>query len=141
VIGETPEVYWEDSHGCFQFLTEVEARQALKDPYYQRFLPDVDWARTVIREVRVYRNYSSDPVVNWSVVDRAITEFGPMLMWRETGKWRVNFGSSPNAEARNPMVALCLAALTASGLRLEVDQDSLDSEIIEAQGQPSRARA
>jgi hypothetical protein len=140
VTHERPEIYWEDSHGYFQFHSEVEARQALKDPYYQRFLPEVDWNRTVIREVRVYRNYSSDPTANWIVADLAIDQFGPMLLWRDTGRWRVNFGTSANAEARNPMVAVCLDALAASGVRAEADQDSLDLEINEGKAQPIKAR-
>ena len=138
VTRENPEVYWEDIHGYFQFHTEVEAKQALKDPYYQRFLPEVDWARTVIREVRVYRNYTSNPVANWSAADRAIAQFGPMTVWKETGHWRATFGSAANGEARHPMVAICLAALIACGLKLEVDHDSVDSELQERAVQTTR---
>ena len=138
VTREKPEVFWEDSHGYFQFHSEVEARQALKDPYYQRFLPDVDWSKTLIREVRVYQNYSSSPVANWVAADRAIAQFGPMTVWRDTGHWRATFGSFPNGEARNPMVAICLAALIAGGLKLDVDHDAVDSELREGKASAGR---
>jgi hypothetical protein len=128
VMRERPEVYWEDSHGYFQFHSEVEARQALKDPYYQRFLPALDWSKTIIREVRIYPRYSAEPAVNWRLAERAIGEFGPMLVWRETGRWHAAFGSFSDAEARNPMVAVCLGALSARSLRLQVDHDALDAE-------------
>ena len=125
---DKPEVYWEDNHGCFQFHSEVEARQALTDPYYQRFLPAVDWSMTAIREVRVYAPYSSDPATNWHLAETAIGQFGPMLVWRENGRWRAAFGSFADAEARCPMIAVCLGALSARGVALQVDHDALDAD-------------
>ena len=71
VMGEVPEIYWGDSHGHFQFGTEDEARAAVADPYYQQFLPAVDWSGTVIRKVQVYRPYCSDPATVWLVVEKA----------------------------------------------------------------------
>ena len=79
VTGEAPEIMWEDSHGHFQFETEAEARQAIADPYYQQFLPEVDWAKTVVRQVRIFRPYCSDPAAIWAVVDKATTAHGPDL--------------------------------------------------------------
>ena len=133
VMRETPEVYWEDSHGYFQFHSEVEARQALADPYYQKFLPPVDWSRTVVREVRIYGRYSSEPGANWRLAEEAIAQFGPMLIWREVGRWHAAFGTFPDAEARAPMIALCLAALSAAGIRCHVDHDALDAGLGELQ--------
>jgi len=129
VMQDKPEIYWEDNHGYFQFHSEVEARQALKDPYYQRFLPPVDWSKTVIREVRIYPRYSTEPAVNWRVAESAIGAFGPMLVWRDSGRWRAAFGSFPDAEARSPMIAVCLAALSARGVKVHVDHDALDAEL------------
>ena len=43
VIGEIPEVFWEDSHGHFQFVTKEEVEAAVADPYCQQFLPAVDF--------------------------------------------------------------------------------------------------
>jgi hypothetical protein len=129
VTGEEPEVFWEDSHGQFQFESEAEARRALMDPYYQRFLPDVDWSQTVIREVRAYRPYCADPAYIWTVVEKASAQWGTMLMSREQGRWRVAFGSRPPAHARTAPVAICLAALPAADLRVEANHDRIDAQI------------
>lgn len=129
VLGEKPLIHWEDSHGYFQFHSEVEARQALSDPYFQRFLPPVDWARTAIREVREFRPYSSDGAANWRVAEASISKFGPMVVAREGGRWRTTFGSCPHGEAKHPTVSLCLAALVARGIRVLVNQDRIDAEL------------
>jgi hypothetical protein len=129
VTGEDPEVFWEDSHGQFQFETEAEARQALMDPYYQRFLPDVDWSRTVVREVRAYRPYCADPAYIWTVVEKASAQWGPMFTWREHGRWRAAFGSHPPADARTAPVAICLAALRAAGVIFDANHDRIDAQV------------
>lgn len=137
VTGETPEVMWEDSHGHFQFETEAEALIAIADPYYQQFLPDVDWSMTVVRQVRIYRRYSSDPFVLWSVVEKATAAHGVLQVWREMGLWCATFGSNPSATARNPAVAICLAALHACKLKFDVNQDRIDSQINQIAAMPS----
>jgi hypothetical protein len=129
ITGETPETYWEDCHGHFQFDTEEEARMALSDPYYQRFLPDVDWTQTVIRQVTVFRPYCSDAVMNWRVVEKATAQFGVMKVWRENSRWHAAFGTNDAASARTPAVAICLAALSASGVLVDVNHDRLDAQI------------
>ena len=129
ITGETPEVMWEDSHGHFQFETEAEALIAIADPYYQQFLPDVDWAKTVVRQVKIYRLYCSDPGEICIVVDKATTAHGPLLTWREQGRWHAAFGSNADAEARTPSVAICLAALTACKIKFDVNHDRIDSQI------------
>jgi hypothetical protein len=141
VMREKPEVYWEDSHGYFQFHSEVEARQALRDPYYQRFLPPLDWSKTLIREVRVYPRYSSDSAANWRLADAAIEAFGPMLMWRANGRWHVAFGTFPDAAARHPMTAMCFGALSARGVPVQADHDALDAEIPRLKTAPSAREA
>jgi hypothetical protein len=124
---ETPESYWEDSHGYFQFHTEIEAKQALRDPYYQRFLTDLDWKKTIIREVRVYRRYTSDPEANWILCDKAVSRFGILSIARETGWWHAAFGKSPQAQGRIPTIAICLAALRAADVHFEVDYAQVDA--------------
>ena len=42
VFGESPETHWEDSHSLFMFDSEEEAREAIRNPYYQLFLPEAD---------------------------------------------------------------------------------------------------
>ncbi len=129
ITTDAPEMYWEDSHGHFQFDTEAEARMALSDPYYQKFLPDVDWAETIIRQVHIYRPYCSDTAVNWRVVEKAAAQFGPMKIWREAGRWHAAFGPHPSAWARTAPVAICLAALGAAGIPVEVHHDRLDAQL------------
>lgn len=132
VTGERPETFWEDSHGYFQFHTEMEARRALSDPYYQRFLPNVDWSCTVIREVRIYRPYASDAVANWQMVEHAVRSHGPVVIWKQGGRWHAAFGTYPPGDGRVPMIAICLAALRACGMELQVDHDRIDAEVSNA---------
>jgi hypothetical protein len=129
IIADEPEIYWEDSHGHFQFDTAEEARLALADPFYQDFLPHVDWAQTVVRQVQAYRPYSSDASEIWRVVERAAADFGSMKIWREAGRWHASFGSHADAAARTSGVAICLAALLAKGVHLDVNLDRLDAQL------------
>jgi hypothetical protein len=129
VTQEQPEIFWEDSHGHFQFDTEEEARQALRDPYYQRFLPDVDWTRTLVREVHAYRPYCADPMQVWLVAEKAAATHGPLIIWREQGRWQAAFGTHPKVEARTAPVAICLAALRAAGLLIEINHDRVDTQV------------
>jgi hypothetical protein len=129
ITGEQPEIYWEDGHGQFQFDTEEEARRALTDPYFQRFLPDVDWSKTIIREVRSYRAYCAEPGLEWAVVAKATAAHGAVMVWREGGRWFAAFGTHPPADARTPAVALCLAALAACGFQADVNHDRVDAQI------------
>ena len=127
-IGETPETYWEDNHSCFQFSTEGEARRALEDPYYRRFLPDRDWSRAYVREIQVYRKYSVDAALNWEVAEKAVSRFGPLQVWREAGRWRARFGAAAHAEALTPPVAICVAVLRAGGMTVDLDHFRIDAE-------------
>ena len=129
VTDEVPETYWEDSHGYFQFHSEVEARRAICDPYYQRFLTEVDWSKTIVREVQVFRRYSVDPEANWYLCEKAILRFGPARLSKETGRWHASFGICAVAEARTPTIAICLAALRAAGISLLIDHDRLDFQL------------
>ena len=129
VTGEMPEVFWADSHGHFQFATEIEAREALNDPYYQQFLPDVDWAQTVIRKVNVYRPCCSDPAALWLVIERASESHGPLSIAKKQGRWWASFGSGGKMDARTAAVAVCLAALDAAGIAVEIHHDRVDADL------------
>jgi hypothetical protein len=133
VVGEIPEVYWADSHGHFQFATEEEAKAAVNDPYYQQFLPLVDWSQTVIHEMRVYRPYCSDCAAIWHLVERASEKHGPLSIARRQGRWWAAFGRNAKKDARTAPVAICLAALDAAGMDIEIDQDRVDSELVRPQ--------
>jgi|GEM_PF-1302348 len=129
ITGEEPEIFWEDSHGQFQFDTEEEARRALVDPYFQRFLPDVDWSQTVVRQVCAYRPYCAEPGLIWLVIEKAAATYGSLVCWRDHGRWRASFGGHPPADARTSAVAVCLAALRACGFDTEVNHDRIDAQI------------
>lgn len=129
ITGEVPEIYWEDMHGLFRFDTEADARAALSDVYYQLFLPHVNWAETVIREVRCYRRYSRDPAEIWGVVCATVGRRGPLRMSIQHGLWQCGFGEHPGAAARFPSVSICIAALQAHGLTVDADLDRIDAEL------------
>lgn len=129
VTYEEPEIYWEDSHGQFQFATEEEARRALHDPYYQRFLPEVDWTKTIVREVRAYRPYCAEAALIWIVVEKASLHCGSLGVWKDQGRWHAAFGPHPPGVARTANVAICLAALRACGIHPEVNHDRVDAQI------------
>ena len=134
VIGEVPEIYWEDSHGHFQFGTEEEVKAAVTDPYYQQFLPAVDWTQTVIREVQVYKPYCSDPAAAWLVIEKTAGAHGPLSLGRKQGRWSASFGKFAKREARTAAVAICLAALEAGGVRIAIDHDRIDAELNRPRG-------
>lgn len=129
VTGELPDVFWADSHGHFQFATEHEARDAMNDPYYQQFLPDVDWTQTVIRKVNVYRPYCSDPAALWKVIEKASERHGPLSVVKKQGRWWASFGKAGTLDARTAAVAICLAALDAAGVGVEINHDRMDADL------------
>jgi hypothetical protein len=129
VTGEVPDVFWADSHGHFQFATETEARDAMSDPYYQGFLPDVDWTQTVIRKVNVYRGYCSDPAFLWQVIERASERHGALSVVKKQGRWWASFGNAGKKDARTAAVAVCLAALEAAGVAVEINHDRVDADL------------
>jgi hypothetical protein len=129
VTGEVPEVFWTDSHGHFQFMTEIEAKAAMTDPYYQQFLPDVDWTQMVIRKVIVYRPCCSDTAALWQVMEKACERHGILSLARKQGRWWAGFGTSGKKDARTAAVAVCLAALHAAGVAVEINHDRVDAEL------------
>jgi hypothetical protein len=129
VTGEVPEVVWADSHGHFEFASEAEARDAVNDPYFQQFLPDVDWSQTVIQRMDLYRPYCSDPAVLWRVVEKATEKHGALSVLRKQGHWWAAFGKAEKKGARTAPVAICLAALEAAGIAVEIDHDRVDAEL------------
>ncbi len=129
VTGEVPEVYWADSHSNFLFVSEREAREAVSDPYYQQFLPDVDWTQTAIREVNIYRSYCSDPAALWLVIEKTSERYGALNVVKKQGRWRASFGGTGGKEARTAAVAVCLAALRAADLDVDIDHDRVDADL------------
>ena len=124
ITGEIPLTQWEDSHAVFRFDTEEEAREAINNPYYQLFLPDVDWSKTELIKISIYRRYSSDLFTAWEVVEKLGGDKGLRLN-KERGRWMAEFEGSQNAVARSVPVAICVAGLRAKGVKVEVDPDMI----------------
>lgn len=129
VTHETPETFWEDSHGVFQFASEDEARAAMSDPYYQQFLPDVDWSQTVIRKVSIYRPCCTDTAALWHLIEKAAANHGALSLQKKQGRWWAGFGSMGKKDARTAPVAICLAALEAEKITVEINHDRVDEGI------------
>lgn len=136
IVRESPEIHWEDSHGTFQFETEAAARKALHDPYYQNFLPDVDWTTTMVREVRIYRCYASDPSAFWKMVAAATELAGPLQIKRERGQWAASFGTNGPICAHSPQIAVCLAALASRNIAPVVDHARVERQLALIMEQP-----
>ena len=126
---ETPEVHWEDSHGTFQFDTEAQAQNAIRDPYYQNFLPDVDWTATRVRQVRIYRPCTTDPVPFWRMVATASEHYGTLALTRERGQWCASFGRGTESRAHSAQIAVCLAALSAKGVKVDLDHSRIERQL------------
>jgi hypothetical protein len=125
IMQEEPEICWQDIHGVFSFESELEARSALQDPYYQRFLPDVDWSETVIQRVKTYRPYTSDLDLAWLAVEKLVPSCGPLQISRHAGLWTACFRNGQGGNSRNICIAICLAALEVNGYQVELDADRL----------------
>jgi hypothetical protein len=119
VVGETPSIHWQDSQGLFEFESEQEALDSLRDPFFQRFLPNVDWT-TAIVEVKSYRNYSSDLAAALEVVESLNLQGKKLILAKENGRWAAKFGTATGAASLNAMVAICVAALSATGIEAEL---------------------
>ena len=70
VMGDCPEVAWQDSYGLFCFSSRLEAEEAINNNYYRLFRPDLDWEAATVQEVRHFPLYSADLEAAWSVVER-----------------------------------------------------------------------
>ena len=115
VMGNCPEVAWQDSYGLFLFSSRLEAEEAINNNYYRLFRPDLDWENATVQEVRHFPLYSLDLGAAWSVVERLSAENKPAEIRRQGEIWRAAF-SGTEAFAHTPALAICLAALRALGI-------------------------
>lgn len=127
LTGAEPQVHWEDSHGFFSFATREEGLEAINDSYNQLFLPQVDWTGTVLNEVKQFPAYSRDIAAAWQVVEKLASQKHTLSLSRENGGWFAAFDGSPRAFSRSAPVAICVAALRAKGIALEIDPDMISS--------------
>jgi hypothetical protein len=127
VTGEKPQSHWEDSHAGLHFDTLEEALEALREPYFQQFIPEQDRGRTVLREIEEYRCYSTDLDLAWETVARLGSAKAPLMVWRESDAWHAAFGAVAGVGAETAPVAICLAGLRSRGIDVETAEGVLAS--------------
>ncbi len=118
ITSETPEVHWEDSYAHMRFESADEALEAMRDPYFQQFIPVQVRPHTVLREVRNFAPYSTDLKTAWEVVEKVATPRLQLNMWRDRDFWCAAFGDHVPVVSTTPAIAICLAALRAKGLEI-----------------------
>jgi len=117
---ESPITYWEEQHACFRFDTLEEAEEALDDPYFRHFLPEQQGRAAAFVEVREFPRYSSDLSAAWELVERLSGSVHSLHVRREHTRWIAAFGDSPAATALSAPAAICLAALRARGIEVDM---------------------
>jgi hypothetical protein len=120
LVKETPQVFWEEEHACLRFESIEEALEAMRDPYFQLFIPEEARPHTALKEVQEFRSYSSDLSLAWEVVERISPQLETMHVRCEDGVWSAAFGTRPEAVSRSAPVAICLAALRAHGMDVDL---------------------
>ncbi len=123
ITGEEPQVHWEDSHAHMRFESAQEALEALREPYFQQFIPANLRATTVLREVQCFTPYSSNLDFAWDVVEKIATPRQGLRIWRDRKTWCAAFGEYPAVSALTAPVAICLAALRMRGLEVAVSEE------------------
>lgn len=116
---ETPQVFWEEEHACLRFESIEEALEAMRDPYFQLFIPEDARANTALKEVQEFRAYSSELALAWEVVERVSPQLEPLHIRCQAGLWYAAFGRQTESSSDSAPVAICLAALRAHGMDVD----------------------
>jgi len=117
---ETPQVFWEEQQVCLRFDSIEEALEAMHDPYFQEFIPKDARPHSSLTEVQEFRAYSTDLNRAWEVVEQLSSEVDAFHVQRKNGHWVAAFGDHPEAVSRSAPIAICLAALRARGIDVEL---------------------
>jgi hypothetical protein len=120
LTNETPQVFWEEQQVCLRFDSIEEALEAMHDPYFQQFIPKDARPHSSLTEVHEFRAYSSDLNCAWEVIDQLSTDGDAVQIHKENGKWSASFGEHGKVVAHTAPVAICLAALLARGIDVEL---------------------
>jgi hypothetical protein len=121
ITSEAPRTHWEDSHAHLRCATFEEALEAMRDPYFQSSAPLERGPETLLREVHVYREYSTNLDLAWEVVEKLSPGNGPLHIRREGNRWTAAFGEHLAATAASAPLAICLAGLLASGIAVDLE--------------------
>ena len=122
VAGEDPPVHWEDVRTQFRFDTLEEATEALHDPFLREILIPKDQSELVFAPVKEFRPYSSALDTAWDLVER-LEE--PLHVRHRRSGWIAAFGGTEAVVAPTAPVAICLAALRAKGIEVEIAENVL----------------
>jgi hypothetical protein len=117
---EVPLTQWEDSRTEFLFPTLEEAIEAMEDPHVRQFAPEGS-DTSVLTEVKEFRRYTSDLDAAWDVVDQLSDHADALQVHRRGTCWVAGFGDGPKVEARTAPLAICMAALLARGIVVDLD--------------------
>ncbi len=120
ITSEVPRTHWEDSHAHLRCATFEEALEAVRDPYFQPSGPVDRSPESLLREVHVYREYSTNLEVAWEVVEKLSPTSGPLHIRKEGSRWTAAFGDEPAATAASAPLAICLAGLLVCGISVEL---------------------
>jgi Phage ABA sandwich domain len=119
---ETPLTQWEESRTNVLFPTVEEAIEALHDPHFRQFKSiDDREASTVLTEVKEFRRYTRNLDAAWDVVEQIGNDGGALVLHRDGEHWVATFGSGGVVESPSAPLAICVAALLARGVELEMD--------------------
>lgn len=121
VMHDSPEVYWQDSYANLRFDSASEALEALRDPYFQLFIPERERTGTVLAEVRAFPPYSTNLEDSLEVISRLSREGLHFHLRKDNGRWGAAFGQTPELWAETAPLAVCLAALRAKSLEVQVE--------------------
>jgi hypothetical protein len=120
---ETPLTQWEESRTNVLFPTVEEAIEALHDPHFRQFkgIGDDVEASTVLTEVKEFRRYTRNLDAAWDVVEQVGSSGGALVLHRDGDHWVATFGSGGVVESPSAPLAICVAALIARGVELDLD--------------------
>jgi hypothetical protein len=120
VMEDRPAVYWEHSYSRWRFDTLADALDALNDPFFASLVPEGQRGGLSVAEVREYPTYTSDLSTAMRLVERLGAERKPLTLASSPQKWAACFGGDERVEAPSPAVAICVAALRAKGIEVEL---------------------
>lgn len=119
VTGETPRTHWEDTNAHLRCATFEEALEVMRDPYFHATRTLGRGPESLLREVHVYREYSTHLEIAWEVVEKLSPAHGPLHIRHEGTQWTAAFGEHPAASAASAPLAICLAGLLVCGIAVD----------------------
>jgi hypothetical protein len=79
-----------------------------------------------LKEVQEFRPYSTELGLAWEVVERISPQLEPLHVRCQEGHWSAAFGDRPESVSRSAPVAICLAALRAHGMDVDLSMEKSD---------------